>query len=364
MKWARMYICVCRQSENKNCSNSFYVHLQSFRSSAILAVLFAWLSFEMPWQIYLILIISSVCLQLVSGYYVVDSLLIALHLIDIRQNQNGALRKILALTLLKPTKLLTAIKVTVYVSLAGIIGSMVVILVRNEVRWNALRLFISGVLLQVASLIVAYSIYKLYKITNESVIAITNSTMEKPSKVALHAQKQDCKDDNSSRRARLFPSPSIQGLTPQDEYAVSGMQSPYRKSSHHKRDLSLRFKNDIISERHSSRKNVLAKTSRHLKRLLYITIIGSIIISTIVMVFGVQGIQLEGSYSDFIADKYYRGRYRLLDDLVLYASLFAQQFIIVFSLIPGFWAKWFPCCCCCCSRFQQVHVDASTAISR
>jgi len=209
--------------------------------------------------------------------------------------------------------------------------------------------------------------------------------MEKPSKVALHAQKQDCKDgemfpyflfsllvglkrlylsDNSSRRARLFPSPSIQGLTPQDEYAVSGMQSPYRKSSHHKRDLSLRFKNDIISERHSSRKNVLAKTSRHLKRLLYITIIGSIIISTIVMVFGVQGIQLEGSYSDFIADKYYRRRYRLLDDLVLYASLFAQQFIIVFSLIPGFWAKWFPCCCCCCSRFQQVHVDASTAISR
>eukprot|EP00466_Bigelowiella_natans_P013334 jgi/Bigna1/136517/aug1.34_g11225 len=216
-------------------------------SSAILAVLFAWLSFEMPWQIYLILIISSVCLQLVSGYYVVDSLLIALHLIDIRQNQNGALRKILALTLLKPTKLLTAIKVTVYVSLAGIIGSMVVILVRNEVRWNALRLFISGVLLQVASLIVAYSIYKLYKITNESVIAITNSTMEKPSKVALHAQKQDCKD------GEMFP------------YFLFSL---------------------LVG----------------LKR------IGSIIISTIVMVFGVQGIQLEGSYSDFIADKYYRRR--------------------------------------------------------
>jgi len=67
---------------------------------------------------------------------VVDSLLIALHLIDIRQNQNGALRKILALTLLKPTKLLTAIKVTVYVSLAGIIGSMVIYTERQRLPLN------------------------------------------------------------------------------------------------------------------------------------------------------------------------------------------------------------------------------------
>eukprot|EP00465_Bigelowiella_longifila_P002824 CAMPEP_0185259396 /NCGR_PEP_ID=MMETSP1359-20130426/8169_1 /TAXON_ID=552665 /ORGANISM="Bigelowiella longifila, Strain CCMP242" /LENGTH=161 /DNA_ID=CAMNT_0027845279 /DNA_START=579 /DNA_END=1061 /DNA_ORIENTATION=- len=161
--------------------------------------------------------------------------------------------------------------------------------------------------------------------------------MEKPSKVALQAQKQDYKDDNSSRRARLFPSPSIQGLTPQDEYVASGMQSPYRKSSQHKRDASLRFKNEIVSERHPSRKNVLAKTSRHLKRLFYATIIGSIIVSSIILVFGIQGIQLKGSYSNFIADKYYRGRYLLLDDLVLYSSLFAQLFIIMFSLIPGFW---------------------------